>query len=171
MSVKQKQEKPYPHATITNTACHYPQDIVFRDLMLPAGSFICLIYFIAFRWLELLKKKTGYPYGVESWLYKWAIASVIGFYCAIGTIDAAGIPTIHSIGAVFFFVILFLVAALMTVVIRELHNWDPRVVTGKSVMLKIFIVVYILGTALYCLYGSISEIVPSNDDDIYLVII
>lgn len=53
MAVSAKQEKPFPHATITNTACHYPQDIVFRWLMLPAGSFIVLLYFVVFRWLTL----------------------------------------------------------------------------------------------------------------------
>ena len=27
MAVSQGQEPPYPHATVTSTACHYPQDI------------------------------------------------------------------------------------------------------------------------------------------------
>ena len=33
-----KRIKTLPHATITNTACHYSQDITFRSLMFPAGS-------------------------------------------------------------------------------------------------------------------------------------
>jgi hypothetical protein len=118
MAVSNKQEKPFPHATITNTACHYPQDIVFRWLMLPAGSFIVLLYFVVFRWLSLEKQRVGFPYGTEEWLYRWAIASVTGFYCAIGTIDSAGYPAIHGIGAVFFFVVLYVVAGSVTIVIR-----------------------------------------------------
>lgn len=155
MAVSQKQERPYPHATITNTACHYPQDIVFRFLMLPAGSFICLIYFIAFRWLEKIKEITNYPFSVEKWLFKWAVASVIGFYCAIGTIDSAGYPSIHGIGAVFFFVILFLVAGVITFVMRELHNWNTFIIAGRSITIKLIVFGYIVGVAIYCLIGSL----------------
>lgn len=104
-------------------------------------------------------------------MFKWAVASVIGFYCAIGTIDSAGYPSIHGIGAVFFFVILFLVAGVVTLVVRELHNWNPSLVTGRSVTVKIMVFGYIVGVAIYCLIGSLSEVIPSNDDDIYLVII
>lgn len=56
MAVSQKQEKPFPAATITATACHYPQDETFRFFMLSAGGFINLIYFTVFRWLRLVKR-------------------------------------------------------------------------------------------------------------------
>lgn len=157
MSVKQKQEKPYPHATITNTACHYPQDIVFRYFMLPAGSFIVLTYYIAFEWLKKTKKRIEFPFGVEAWLQKWAIASVVGFYCAIGTIDSAGYPSIHGIGAVFFFIILYVTAGAITIVMRELHNWDPTVISKFSINTKILIVGYITAVALYCGVGALLE--------------
>ena len=154
-AVKQKDERPYPHATITNTACHYSQDIVFRALMLPAGSFIVLIYFVAFQWLKCLKKNMDFPFGTEQWLKKWAIASVFGFYCAIGTIDGAGYPNIHSIGAVAFFIILYLTAGAITIVIREMHLWDTSVFSITSLRVKIILVGYITIVALYCLIGSI----------------
>lgn len=86
--------------------------------MLPAGSFICLLYFTLFRWIKLEKERMQFPYGTEAWLYKWALASVVGFYCAIGTIDSAGYPSIHGIGAVFFFIILYIVAGAITIVLR-----------------------------------------------------
>ena len=70
-AVTAKQEPPFPHATITSTACHYPQDIVFRFLMLPAGGFICLIYYVAYRWLKLLQDKTGYTGPTYHYLYYW----------------------------------------------------------------------------------------------------
>lgn len=52
MAVKHKEEKPYPAATITQTACHYPQDIVFRYYMLIASSMLALIFFMIFKWVE-----------------------------------------------------------------------------------------------------------------------
>jgi hypothetical protein len=67
-AVSKKEEKPFPHATITNTACHYPQDIVFRYLMLPAGGFINLAYFCIFRWLSKESKRIGYPGSIYKWL-------------------------------------------------------------------------------------------------------
>lgn len=52
MAVKHKEEKPYPAATITQTACHYPQDIAFRYFMLIASSMLALIFFMIFKWVE-----------------------------------------------------------------------------------------------------------------------
>lgn len=51
MAVKTGEQKPYPHSTITNTACFFPQDIAFRGINLPAGSFISLIYFAVYKWI------------------------------------------------------------------------------------------------------------------------
>ncbi len=61
MAVKHKEEKPYPAATITQTACHYPQDIVFRYYMLLASSLLAFIYFLVFRWIEAAAVKAQYP--------------------------------------------------------------------------------------------------------------
>jgi hypothetical protein len=57
MAVSHHEEKPYPHATITNTSCYYPQDITFRLGMLPFAAFINLAYYILFKWLKYEKKK------------------------------------------------------------------------------------------------------------------
>ena len=56
MAVKQKQEKPFPHATITATACHYPQDIEFRFVLMLAGSFLNLVYFVTFKWTTMIMR-------------------------------------------------------------------------------------------------------------------
>lgn len=95
----------------------------------------------------------------------------MGFYCAIGTIDGAGYPSIHGIGAVFFFVVLYVVAGAVTIVLREMHNWDPTALAGRSVWTKILIVGYITLVAGYCGIGGIIENIPHNNDDIYVVII
>ena len=54
---------------------------------------------------------------------------------------------------------------------RELHNWNPSMITGRSITIKLLVFGYIVGVAIYCLIGSLRQIIPSNDDDIYLVII
>jgi hypothetical protein len=121
MAVKHKEQKPYPHSTITNTACYYPQDIVFRWVMLSAGSFITLIYFGIFRWTLAEKKRTNYPGDIYGWMFPVAQASITGFLAAIGTIDGAGFPELHTYGAVFFFVALLFTAVIVTLVLRDMH--------------------------------------------------
>lgn len=51
MAVKHKEEPPFPHATITSTACHYPQDIAMRYIMLMGSSFLFFVFFVAYRWI------------------------------------------------------------------------------------------------------------------------
>lgn len=96
---------------------------------------------------------------------------MIGFYCAIGTIDGAGYPELHDFGAIFFFIVLYIVAGTISIVMREMHNWDPTIIARKSIVSKLLIFGYISGVAIYCGVGGIIENIPSNDDDIYVVII
>jgi hypothetical protein len=49
-------EYPFPRATISGTASHYPQDIPFRLIMMTGGSYLHLTYFILNLWLGHLKK-------------------------------------------------------------------------------------------------------------------
>lgn len=49
MAVSHGQEPPFPHATVTNTACHYPQATVFRWTMTSAAGFLALIFHVVFR--------------------------------------------------------------------------------------------------------------------------
>jgi hypothetical protein len=171
MAVSTKQERPFPHSTITHTACHYPQDIVFRLATLPAGSFMFLIYFTIFRYVELQKNKIKFPYGTEQWIYKWAQASVLGFYGAVATIDGAGYPIIHLIGSIFFFLFLYVVAGAMTIVLREMHNWDITVISRSSLLLKRVIVGYITVVAWYCAGSALGESDEDKEDNIYVVIV
>lgn len=49
MAVTQHQEKPFPHATVTGTACHYPQAIIFRWTMTSGAGFLALMMHLVFR--------------------------------------------------------------------------------------------------------------------------
>lgn len=50
MATYTEQCPPFPHATVTKTACHYPQAQFFRWTMLTAASFLTLIFHAVFRW-------------------------------------------------------------------------------------------------------------------------
>jgi hypothetical protein len=52
MSVTLHQEPPFPHTTVTDTACHYPQAIIFRWTMTPATGFLTFIFYMIFRFYE-----------------------------------------------------------------------------------------------------------------------
>jgi hypothetical protein len=99
-----------------------------------------------------------------------AQASVLGFLAAIATIDGAGYPALHSIGAVFFFVLLFLIAILVTLVARDMHEWDSTVLNRTSYLSKTIISAYLVGVIIYCLVGALLKKEDENDDDIHLVI-
>lgn len=49
-TIKHKEVPPFPWSTVTNTACPYPQNIMFRFGMLTASSLLALIYFALFRY-------------------------------------------------------------------------------------------------------------------------
>lgn len=126
--------------------------------MLPAGGFINLVYFSLFKWVELEKKRTAYPGDIYSWMLPLGQLSTLGFLAAIGTIDANGYPIIHDIGAVFFFIVLFLIAMTVTLVLRDMHAWDPSVISRKSYLAKSLFALYLIGLVVYCLIDLLLRI-------------
>lgn len=137
--------------------------------MLPAGGFICLVYYIAYKWLSVLKKKSEYPGPLFGSLYYWGEASVLGFYGAIATIDEKGTPPIHGIGAVFFFILLYIIATSITIVMWDLREWDSKIIGRRSINIKVTIALYLFVIAMYFIIGSLLENGNENDEDIYLV--
>ena len=54
---------------------------------------------------------------------------------------------------------------------KDMHDWKSTSFSKTSVWTKIIVVGYITGVALYCAYGAIFHGIPSDDDDIHVVII
>jgi hypothetical protein len=106
MAVKQHQEKPFPSATITQTACHYSQNIACRFFMVIGSSILCLIYYLVFRWVEDAQRKAGFPKKISNTLYWVAQFSILLYAITLGTIDDKGTGPLHSPCAVIFFLIL-----------------------------------------------------------------
>lgn len=105
-------------------------------------------------------------------MYWPSVLSVIGYLAAIGTIDTGGTGNIHTIGAVYFFICLYFMVTNFTIISIKMHRWDARSMTRSSVIKKVVVAGYLSIVWIYCLIGLISEAVgPSNDDDIYIVIV
>ena len=84
--------------------------------------------------------------------------STFGFLAAIGTIDGNGYPVIHDIGAVFFFIVLFLLAIIITLVVRDMYSWDSTFVNRNSFLSKTLFAGYLIGMVIYCLVDAVLHI-------------
>lgn len=89
----------------------------------------------------------------------------------MATIDGAGYPIIHLIGSIFFFILLYVVAGAITIVLKEMHNWDPTVISRKSLITKRVVVGFLTGVALYCAFNGLGENKIEKEDNIYVVIL
>lgn len=138
--------------------------------MLLGASFLSLVFFAAYRWLQYQAKRTGYK-NFSKTLYYVAEASIFCYSVTIATIDGKGTGSAHDINAVTFFVIWFIVIMAMTVYTTKLYNWDTTVITPYSLRLKQAIAGYIALVWLYCVVGLITESGSQNGQDIYVVIV
>jgi hypothetical protein len=120
-AVSQHQEKPYPAATITQTACHYPQDIAFRYFMLIASSMLALIFFMIFKWVDNVARDAKFTKPLSKVLYKMSLFSIVLYGITIGTIDEKGTGPLHSPCAVGFFVILIWSIVDVTLYLTDLR--------------------------------------------------
>lgn len=174
MAVAQGQEHPFPHATVTATACHYPQAIVFRWTMVPAAGFLVLIFHVIFRFYEKQALKYEYPGTTYSYMYWPTIFSVVGYMAAIATIDTGGTGIVHGVGAAYFFICLYFLVDNLTVISWYMRRWDTKFMTKSSLVQKVVVAAYMNIVWIYCLVRIIlSYLNPDkpNDDNIYAVII
>ena len=139
--------------------------------MLSAGSFIGIIYFSIFNWLNLIKKETAFPFKIEKWVHPLAQVSIVGFYFAVATIDGHGTTPIHGPGAVFFFIVLFVCLGYVTFIMGELRKWKSAAINRTSLIVKYAMFWWLVGVVVYCLVGLIKEGDDMNHDDPYVVII
>lgn len=169
MAVKNHQEPPYPHATITSTACHYPQDIIFRFIMLISSSFLALSFFISFRWAQWQANRIGF-HQLPKWLFYLAQFSIICYGITIGTIDQKGIGKLHGPCAVTFFVIWFISLLNLTFYMIKMRQFDTSVIGWWSLFIKTILVFYLIGIWVYCLVNMALQ-QSENHQDIYVVIL
>ena len=156
MAVSNQEEPPYPHATVTSTACHYPQDIVFRFIMLFCSSILALSFFVVFRWLESQAKRVDFP-PPQQYQFYIAEGSIFCYGVTIGTIDGRGTGTLHGPCAVIFFIIWFLTIVNMTVYMTKLRKWDTTTLSRTSLTLKQVLAGYVALVWIWCVINLIGE--------------
>lgn len=69
-------------------------------------------------------------------MYWPSIISVFGYLIAMATVDGKGTGSAHSIGAVFFFIILYVMVVNITFLCINMRNWDSSFMTKRSLFLK-----------------------------------
>ena len=91
---------------------------------------------------------------------------------AMGTIDGGGYPNLHTISAVFFFIMLFIIVMTQTIVLRDMYLWDSTVLSRKSIMIKSVLGIYVAVVWGFSLYGLLTKSSDQNEDsNIYIVIL
>ena len=150
MAVSTGEEKPYPHATVTSTATHYPQDIVFRYVMLLCSYLLGFTFYVLFRWVEWQAKRVDFP---KPPIYQFYLAefSIICYGVTIGTIDGLGIGNLHGPCAIIFFIIWLVTIVSMTIYLTKMRKWDVSVISRASLTIKQILAAYIALVWIWCL--------------------
>lgn len=86
-------------------------------------------------------------------MYWPTILSVLGYLAAIGTIDIGGTGTLHTVGAVYFFICLYFLVVNLTIISRTMRRWDSRFMSVWSLTQKIIVAGYLSIIWIYCLVG------------------
>lgn len=121
--------KPFPHETVTTTACPYPQNIAFRFGMMTASSFLALIFFCIAKWMKYVQIKTKYPGKIPNVIYFMSEMAILPYAITIGTIDSGKSGKIHDVCAVIFFVLLFGLTLVMTHILYKMRKWDSSIIS------------------------------------------
>ena len=143
---------------------------MFRYVQLSASSFLHLLYFMAFNWVKMMARRTGYPGSDLGWLYPICFVSVFGVFVALGTIDGNGTGWAHTVGAVFFFIMLYVLNLNITVTVRDIFKWDPSSVSPSSVTQKTAVCLILTLVVIYSVIGLIIDQIK-NDDNKWVVIV
>lgn len=139
--------------------------------MLINSSFLALVFFVVFRWLEFQAIRVRYP-PLPKYQFYLAEASILCYAITIGTIDGKGIGKLHGPCAVIFFVIWLVTVLNMTVYMTKLRDWDSSVMSKKSLRVKQILGIYIGLVWIYCVYEILGELrFYDKKQDIYVVIV
>ncbi len=76
---------------------------------------------------------------------------------AMGTIDGGWYPLLHDISAVFFFIVLFILVITHTIVLRDMYNWDPSVMSKTSCWIKTILGLYVALVWVYTVIGLVTQ--------------
>ena len=105
-------------------------------------------------------------------MYWPTIIGVWGILIAMATIDIGGYGNAHIVGAIYYFVILYMMVVNFTVIAVKMYRWDTRSISLTGLYFKVAISVYLTCVWFYCLYGVLTEQPTlTHEDDQYVVIL
>lgn len=151
MADKYHECEPFPHSTVTKTASFYPQNIVFRYVLLIFSSTLTLVFFSIIRWLDYQAVRTGFK-KLPRYFYNAGMFSMFCYAVTIGTIDGKGRGKWHGVCAVTFFVIWVIGIINFTIYMTKLRNWDSSTLSKTSLIWKQFLASYVLAVWVFCIY-------------------
>lgn len=149
----QKSAKPFPHATITQTANPYPQDILFRYCCGIGSAVLALMVWAIYRWIERAAARAGFR-AMGRTSYYCMLGAMLLFCIATQSIDGQGNGPLHTPAAVLFFVVLEVFIVDTTLYLHSLHQWDTSAISARSLLAKEALCGYVTAVWLYCLYGT-----------------
>lgn len=126
--------------------------------MLTASSFLALIFFCMFRWINYLKTKSQWPGTVPSFIYAYSELIILPYAVVIGTIDSGKTGLPHKIGSAIFFLSLFLIVVYLTFCIKRIRDWDSSVISSSGWMVKKVTCIYLLLVWAYCITNMVLDL-------------
>lgn len=150
--------EPFPNPSVTETACFYPQNILFRFTMMTSSSFFSLIFFCVFKWLIYEADRIQIPLERPTFLYWPCQFMVLPYLITIATIDGAGVGPLHAPCAITFFMGFWVLTVFLTYVIYRLKEWDSSVISQSSWRWKLFTCCYLT----FVWVGCISMFIYKN---------
>lgn len=99
--------------------------------MLGCSSFLALVFFIAFRWIESQALRVGFP-PLPKYQFYLAEGSIACYCVTIGTIDEEGIGNLHGPCAIIFFIIWLVTIINMTFYLARMREWDSSVISREA---------------------------------------
>lgn len=167
MCVIKNKECHAGHSTITQTANHYPQNTYFRFIMGIGSTVLVLVFNTMFRWINTQTEAVQFRTMSKAIYYAVMVALV--FYCiAVETIDGKSNGPLHTPSAGIFFIVFQIAIVYITLYLYRLRQWDSRVISQSSMLLKIALAVYISLIWSYCLYHILTKQQNSTDFTVVL---
>jgi hypothetical protein len=133
--------------------------------MLTASSFLSLIFFCIFKWLNYEIARIGFPEKPATWMYPLSQFSILCFSVTIGTIDSKSTGKLHGPCAVIFFVILYSLTVRMTLMMKRMRHWSADFITLESWWFKKITCLYLTGVWIYAAVGLILENTAGQNKD------
>ncbi|EAS00856.3 Frag1/DRAM/Sfk1 family protein (macronuclear) [Tetrahymena thermophila SB210] len=158
MAISKHEEEPFPYCTITATASHFPQSVVFRLNMLFISGVTLFFWFVIYSWLNFISKK--YQCGkVSAKLFQLAGLGSFFFAMAVATIDTGKMnQNLHTFVALTFFIIWIAAIPLITYKIYQFKVIYRSIVSPLSWNIKLFSVAAMIIT---CIVNVIKYLFPN----------